>query len=280
LKKSGSQVTDSQLSHDTPGRIALGIEYDGSCFNGWQAQKSPTAVTVQETLEKVLSEVADHQVYLICAGRTDAGVHATAQVVHFDSLNFRLDRAWTRGANSMLPSTIAIRWSKEVSNEFHARFSATARKYRYVIYNKPVKPAILSNLVTHHFRKLDVNLMHQAAQQLLGKNDFTSFRGAGCQANTPIRNIVSLSVTRLRDFVIIEVEANAFLLHMVRNIVGVLFEIGEGIKPPDWAGEVLAYKDRKLAGVTALPDGLYLVNVSYPEEFDLPCSEPGPAFLV
>ena len=273
-------MTDSQLSHDTPGRIALGIEYDGSCFNGWQAQKSPTAVTVQETLEKVLSEVADHQVYLICAGRTDAGVHATAQVVHFDSLNFRLDRAWTRGANSMLPSTIAIRWSKGVSNEFHARFSATARKYRYVIYNKPVKPAILSNLVTHHFRKLDVDLMHQAAQQLLGKNDFTSFRGAGCQANTPIRNIVSLSVTRLRDFVIIEVEANAFLLHMVRNIVGVLFEIGEGIKPPDWAGEVLAYKDRKLAGVTALPDGLYLVNVSYPEEFDLPCSEPGPAFLV
>jgi tRNA pseudouridine38-40 synthase len=273
-------VTDPQTSPNTPGRIALGIEYDGSCFNGWQAQKSPTAVTVQETLEKVLSEVADHQVSLICAGRTDTGVHATAQVAHFDSLNLRPGRAWTRGANSMLPATIAIRWSKGMSNEFHARFSATARKYRYVIYNKPVKPAILSHLVSHHYRKLNAELMHKAAQQLLGKNDFSSFRGAGCQANTPIRNIVSLSVTRQRDFVIIEVEANAFLLHMVRNIAGVLLEIGEGEKPVDWAGEVLACRDRTQAGVTALPDGLYLVNVSYPEEFDLPDSDPGPAFLV
>lgn len=273
-------MRDPQSSLDEPDRIALGIEYQGSSFNGWQAQKSPTAITVQETLESALSEVADHRVSLTCAGRTDAGVHATAQVVHFDTSAVRQGRAWTRGANSLLPSTVAICWSKSVNQDFHARFSATARKYRYVIYNKAVKPAILGHLVTHHFRTLNAERMREAAQLLLGENDFTSYRGAGCQSKTPMRNVSSLNVSRHRDFVIIEVEANAFLLHMVRNIVGVLLEIGEGIKPVSWAGEVLAGRDRKLGGVTALPDGLYLVKVTYPDEYDLPYSEPGPAFLV
>ena len=273
-------MTESESRPELAARIALGIEYNGSCFNGWQAQKSASAITIQETLEQALSEVADHPVKLYCAGRTDAGVHAQAQVAHFDSLNLRPDTAWLRGCNSLLPPTISIRWAKQVGADFHARFAATARKYRYVIFNNSVKPAILSNLVTHRYRNLDVGSMHLAAQQLLGENDFTSFRGASCQSSTPMRNINSVSVMRRGDFVIMDIEANAFLLHMVRNIVGVLLEIGEGLKPVDWAGEVLACRDRSLAGVTALPDGLYLTNVSYPQDCGLPATENGPAFLM
>jgi len=272
-------VTGSSLSPADVSRIALGIEYNGSCFNGYQAQKNDSVITIQESLESALSEVANHPVTLHCAGRTDAGVHATGQVVHFDAQFDRPESAWVRGANAILPPTISICWSRQVSPDFHARFSATSRRYRYIFYNNKVKPAILSNLVTHHYRTLDEKAMHEAAQLLLGENDFTSFRGAACQSSTPMRNMMQLSVTRQGDFVIMEVTANAFLLHMVRNIAGVLQAIGAGMKPAEWAAEVLASKDRKLAGVTAHADGLYLVKVTYPEHFGLPEPAPGPAFL-
>jgi len=260
-------------------RVALCIEYNGCRFNGWQAQKSPKVSTVQETLESALTEVADSPVKLTCAGRTDAGVHATGQIVHFDYPNPRPEDAWVRGGNSNLPASVSVRWAKQVSPEFHARFSATARRYRYIIYNNPVKSALLSGQVTPHFRSLDADAMNAAGQQLLGENDFTSYRGAACQSSTPMRDVHQISVKRDGDFVIMDIKANAFLLHMVRNIAGVLMEIGEGIKPECWAGDVLALKDRTLAGVTALPDGLYLVAVSYPEEFALPVIPAGPELI-
>lgn len=261
-------------------RVALGIEYNGSQFNGWQAQKSPDTKTVQQTLEKALSEVADHPVSLTCAGRTDAGVHATGQVVHFDYRHDRLETAWIRGGNSLLPPEVCIRWAKQVPVDFHARFSATARRYRYVIHNHAVKPAVLSGLVTHHYQPLDADRMHAAGQLLLGEQDFSAYRGAACQSSTPMRYVSEITVKRDRDMVTLDIQANAFLLHMVRNITGVLMEIGEGRKPVAWAGEVLAGRDRTLGGVTALPDGLYLVKVFYPEAFNLPEVDATPGFLL
>lgn len=260
-------------------RVALCIEYNGSSFNGWQSQKSQDVATVQDTLENALAKVADHPVKLTCAGRTDSGVHGIGQIVHFDFNNPRPEEAWVRGGNSHLPDTISIRWAREVSQDFHARFSATARRYRYIIFNNAVRPALLSRLVTPHYIPLDDKAMHEAGQQLLGENDFTSFRGATCQSSTPMRNVQALSITRQGDFVIMDIQANAFLLHMVRNIAGTLMEIGEGLKPLSWAGDVLEMKDRTQAGVTALPDGLYLTGVIYPDEFDLPSSPEGPYIL-
>lgn len=271
-------MTDKPASLPSTGRVALGIEYNGACFNGWQSQKSPHATTVQETLEQVLAEVAGHPVSLICAGRTDAGVHATGQVAHFEHTFERPESAWVRGGNSLLPPQVAIRWAKHVSADFHARFSATARRYRYIIYNHGVKPAILNGLVSHHYTPLDADLMHAAGQQLLGERDFTSFRGAACQSSTPMRNLMTLSVYRRGALVIMEIEANAFLLHMVRNIAGVLMEIGAGRKPVEWAAQVLALRDRTQGGVTAVPFGLYLNRVTYPAQFDLPIVPDGPLF--
>ena len=268
------------LSDPNASRVALCVEYNGNRFNGWQAQKSEDVATVQENLEKALAEVADEPVKLTCAGRTDAGVHATAQVVHFDHFNPRPDKAWVRGGNSLLPPAIAIRWATQASHDFHARFSATARRYRYVICNDPVKPAILNGLVTSHYLPLDASAMHAAGQHLLGENDFSAFRGAACQSSTPMRNVTALEVRRRDAYVVIDITANAFLLHMVRNIAGVLMEIGQGAKPVDWAGEVLAKKDRTVAGVTAAPDGLYLVDVTYPEQWGLPERLKGPDFLI
>jgi tRNA pseudouridine38-40 synthase len=273
-------MSDSTSASVSQERVALCIEYNGSCYNGWQAQKSPHVSTVQETLESALSEVANQKIKVTCAGRTDTGVHASAQIVHFDHSNSRSEDAWVRGGNSLLPGNVSIRWAKQVKEEFHARFSATARRYRYIICNNSVKPALLDGLVTPHHRKLDAEAMHAAGQQLLGENDFTAYRGASCQSSTPMREVKSLSVYRKDDFVILEIEANAFLLHMVRNIAGVLMEIGEGGKPAAWAGELLALRDRTLGGVTALPDGLYLVKVSYPAEFGLPQVSQGPHFLI
>jgi len=261
-----------------PVRIALGIEYNGSCFNGWQSQKSPNAVTVQETLEQVLSGIADHPVSLACAGRTDTGVHATAQVVHFETPHPRPEKAWLMGANSMLPDTVSIRWARQASDDFHARFSATARRYRYVIYNNPLKPAILNGLVTRHHFPLNADAMHEAAQALLGENDFSSYRVAACQSSTPMRFVEEIRVNRRKDFVCIDIQANAFLLHMVRNIAGVLIDIGEGRKPATWAGDLLDLRDRTQGGVTAPPHGLYLVSVRYPEEFLVPVDPVYPPF--
>jgi tRNA pseudouridine38-40 synthase len=251
-------------------RVALCVEYDGSVFNGWQTQLNPALATVQETLERALTTIADQPVKVLCAGRTDAGVHATGQVVHFDTTSRRTLQAWVKGTNSRLPRHVSVRWAQTVSDDFHARFSAQSRRYRYIIANTPVRPALLADFVTPYFYPLDERSMHAAAQQLLGENDFTSYRAMACQSPTAMRNLMELTVTRQGEYVIVEVEANAFLLHMVRNLVGVLLAIGDGRRPPSWAHEVLQLHDRSCAGVTAPPTGLCLVKVRYPEYFKLP----------
>lgn len=258
-------------------RIALGIEYDGHSYYGWQRQRE--VVGVQERLEAAIAKVANHPVEVACAGRTDAGVHATGQVVHFDAQFDRRPAAWTLGLNANLPDGIAVRWAKEVSDEFHARFSATARRYRYIIYNNRLRPGILRHGVSHYHHPLDERLMHEAGQLLLGENDFSAFRAIQCQSRTPWRNIHHLRVTRQGKYVIIDIKANAFVHHMVRNIAGSLMEVGMGNRPVEWIAELLAGKDRNLAAATGKAEGLYLVEVDYPEQFGLPKAEPGPLFL-
>lgn len=259
------------------GRIALGVEYDGAAVYGWQRQRE--VPSVQEYLEKALSTVANQPIEVQCAGRTDAGVHATGQVVHFDVDIERPQRAWTLGVNANLPDSIAVTWVKDVSENFHARFSATHRRYRYVIHNARLRPAILHHGVTHVHRQLDEQKMHEAAQSLLGEQDFTSFRAALCQSKTPFRNVTNVTVYRQGRYVVIDIKANAFLHHMVRNITGALVEIGAGDKPITWIGELLALKDRSKAAATAKPNGLYLVDVTYPDEHALPKPPLGPLFL-
>lgn len=258
-------------------KYALGIEYDGSAYYGWQRQQNVNSV--QQELENALSTVANEPITVFCAGRTDSGVHATGQVVHFETNAARKDVAWTMGVNANLPKNIAVRWVKEVDAEFHARFSATARRYRYVIYNHRYRPAILGQGVTHFHLPLDENLMQQAGQYLLGENDFTSFRAVQCQSKTPWRNVHHLQVNRIGNYIVVDIKANAFVHHMVRNIVGSLFEVGCGNQSPEWIAELLALKDRTLAAATAKADGLYLVDVDYPDKFNLPGSELGPLFL-
>lgn len=260
-------------------RVALALEYDGSAFYGWQSQRNLRLATVQETLENALSQIAAAPVTTICAGRTDAGVHASHQVVHFDTPVARDERAWVLGVNTSLPAGIAVKWARPVVADFHARFSATARRYRYAILNRPTRSAHFAALATHWFEPLDADLMHAEGQCLLGENDFSSFRGAGCQSNTPMRNVHFVRVSRFGDFVVVDIQANAFLLHMVRNIVGTLMAVGGGKQPSGWTAEVFALKDRRRAAMTAPPNGLYLVDVDYPAEFGLPSAAPGPAFL-
>lgn len=257
-------------------RIALGIEYDGSAYYGWQRQAS--GMTVQGRVEEGLSVVADHPVRVACAGRTDTGVHATAQVVHFDSNALRSDANWVRGANANLPHDIRMQWSARVDESFHARFSARRRSYRYIILNRPLASAILRRRVCHEHRPLDHARMQAATGALVGEHDFTSFRAAGCQAKSPRRRIVRLDVTRSGDCVYIDVEANAFLHHMVRCIAGVLLAIGRGEQAVDWAAEVLQARNRTLSGVNAPPDGLYLVHVGYDPVFRLPAKHHLPVF--
>ncbi|MFG7479575.1 tRNA pseudouridine(38-40) synthase TruA, partial [Enterobacter hormaechei] len=213
------------------------------------------------------------------AGRTDAGVHGTGQVVHFDTTAVRKDAAWTLGVNANLPGDIAVRWVKAVPDDFHARFSATARRYRYVIYNQRLRPAVLSQGVTHFYEPLDAERMQRAAQCLIGENDFTSFRAVQCQSRTPWRNVMHINVSRYGAYVVVDIKANAFVHHMVRNIVGSLMEVGAGHQPESWIAELLAAKDRTLAAATAKAEGLYLVSVDYPDRFDLPKPPMGPLFL-
>ncbi len=258
-------------------RIALGIEYSGTHYSGWQRQKH--ANSVQQELEKALSIVAAHSVEVQCAGRTDAGVHGTGQVVHFDTHSNRKPVAWTMGVNANMPRDIAVRWAKEVPDSFHARFTATARRYRYIIYNHAYRPAILSSGVSHYHGELDADKMHQAGQYLLGENDFSAFRAAHCQSRSPWRNIHHLNVCRVGHYVIIDIKANAFVHHMVRNITGSLINVGRGEQEPQWIKWLLGQKDRRLAGATAKADGLYLIEVDYPQQFELPKAPPGPLFL-
>jgi len=249
-------------------RIALGVEYDGTRFSGWQLQEN--VITVQGEVEKALSKVANHPVRIHCAGRTDAGVHGAEQVVHFDTDAERAMRSWVYGANANLPKDVAVLWATPVSEEFHARFSARRRSYRYVIYNRNVRPTFLAWRTTWEYRPLDEQRMHEAAQSLVGEHDFSSYRAQGCQAKSPVRTVLSVKVSRHGELIFIDIEANAFLHHMVRNIAGVLISIGAGEQPIAWAQEVLSVRDRALGGVTAPPSGLYLTGVGYPEEFVLP----------
>lgn len=249
-------------------RIALGIEYDGSAFSGWQMQEE--ARTVQSNVEAALSKVAAHDIRVTCAGRTDAGVHAVEQVVHFDTHAERSPRSWVLGGNSNLPDDIRILWAKPVDEEFNARFSALSRHYRYVILNRSVKSSLLRKRVTWEHRELNASSMHEAGQLLVGRHDFSSFRALACQAKSPVREIYSLIVGRTGDFVYIDVHANAFLHHMVRNIAGVLIAVGKGEQPIDWPRQILQLKNRRQGGVTAPADGLYLTRVQYPERFSLP----------
>ncbi len=260
-------------------RVALALEYEGSAFYGWQSQRDPAVATVQETLEAALSRVADAPITTVCAGRTDAGVHGSHQVIHFDSPVTREEKAFVFGGNSHLPRSLSIKWARPVAADFHARFSATARRYRYVILNRPLRSAHFHRLATLVHQPLDAELMHAEAQSLLGERDFSSFRGAGCQSNTPMRNVHFITVLRRGDWVVVDIQANAFLLHMVRNIVGTLIVVGSGRQPPGWTAGVMAARDRTRAAMTAPGNGLYLVDVEYPERFGLPREVPGPAFI-
>jgi tRNA pseudouridine38-40 synthase len=262
---------------DAVPRIVLGVEYNGSAFKGYQWQGENTR-TVQGVLEKALSCVADGPVKLTCAGRTDAGVHATGQVVHFDAPNPRETKAWILGGNSNLPFDVSINWVRELDHTFSARFSAFSRSYRYILLNRKVRPAVYQHNVAWLREPLDAEKMDRAAQFLLGENDFSAFRSAQCQASHAFREMQSIRVFRQGDYVVLDIRANAFLHHMVRNIMGSLLVVGKGEQPESWIRDLLASKDRNLAGVTASAAGLYLVNVQYPKQFGLSDSGWLPSF--
>ncbi|WP_347989150.1 tRNA pseudouridine(38-40) synthase TruA [Methylomonas sp. AM2-LC] len=244
-------------------RIVLGVEYDGSAFSGWQWQTNKR--TVQSELQTALSKIADQEISVICAGRTDAGVHALEQVVHFDTQADRDIKAWVLGVNSALSDDVRVTWAQPAVADFHARYSAIARFYRYVILNRAMKSALFKSQVTWCYQELDADKMHRAAQYLLGEHDFSSFRAQGCQSKSPWRMMHFIDVYRRDEQVIIDICANAFLHHMVRNITGVLMEIGMGRQPENWTQHLLHIKDRAQAGVTAPPHGLHLGAVYYPE---------------
>lgn len=249
-------------------RLALGIEYDGTDYCGWQRLKADASV--QGTLEDALSRVAAHKVEVSCAGRTDAGVHGRCQVVHFDTEAVRDMRGWVLGASSNLPASVAVLWAQPVLASFHARYAARSRRYRYHLLNRPVRAALDARYVTWERLPLDAARMHEAAQALLGEHDFSAFRALSCQATHPRRTMLSVSVSRQDEQVIVEVEANAFLHHMVRNIVGSLLMIGRGDRPVAWMGELLAARDRQLAGPTAPASGLTFLGPRYEAYWGLP----------
>jgi tRNA pseudouridine38-40 synthase len=251
-------------------RIALGLEYDGSGFCGWQSQASGCAV--QDALELALSSIAGHPVGVVTAGRTDAGVHAVAQVVHFDTAAERPDSAWVRGTNALLPDSVAVLWARPVQEAFHARFSARERCYRYVLLNHPVRPALLAGRVGWFHAPLDVALMREAATLLVGEHDFSAFRAAECQAKSPIKDLRRIEIMRKDDFILFEFCASAFLHHMVRNLVGSLVYVGKGKHPPGWMRELLASRNRVNAAPTFSAHGLYLTGVGYEPHWGLPQS--------
>lgn len=249
-------------------RWAAGVEYIGTGYAGWQAL--PGITSLQATLEQALSTVADHRIHVSAAGRTDAGVHALQQVVHFDSDAARSPYAWLLGSNSCLPADISLRWVHPVPADFHARHRAFARRYRYLIHNHAARSATLYQRATWWPRPLDAGAMHAAAQVLVGEHDFSAFRDSQCQSPTPVRLLHGLRVWRQEAFVVLDIRANAFLHHMVRNIAGTLAEVGWGRRPAAWVAEVLQGRDRRLAGRTAAPEGLYFIGPEYPAAYGLP----------
>ena len=249
-------------------RIALGLEYDGSAFCGWQTQ--PAGCGVQDHLQAALSKLADESIEVTAAGRTDTGVHASAQVVHFDTNAQRDENAWVRGTNSNLPESVRVLWSSRVKDDFHARYSARSRTYRYLLFDDAVAPAILRNRVGWYHKPLDVEAMKAGLRILLGEHDFSAFRDAQCQAKSPVRNLHEAVAERRGTLIVFTFRANAFLHHMIRNIVGSLVYVGAGKHPPGWMAELLASKDRRNAAPTFAPDGLYLAGVEYDPAFGLP----------
>ena len=249
-------------------RFAARLEYDGRAYSGWQHQ--PGISTVQDVLQRAIGRVADAPIDCTCAGRTDAGVHALAQVVHFDSDAARSERAWRLGANTYLPRDVSVLWVREVPGHSHARYGATARSYRYLILNRDSRPGLAAGRVTWERRTLDAAHMHASAQVLLGEHDFSAFRAIECQAKSPVRRVESLRISRRNEWIALDITANAFLHHMVRNIAGLLMSVGHGESAAERVAAVLASRDRKINAATAPPDGLYMAAVRYPAEFGLP----------
>ena len=245
-------------------KVTLGVEYFGKNFHGWQVQKSGLR-TVQSVVESALSQVANHPVRVFCSGRTDSGVHAVEQVIHFETDTIRTDRAWLFGGNVNLPSDVNFKWVKFVSDDFHARFSATARSYKYKIHHHPVRSSLKADYYLWEPRPLNVKDMKAAADMLIGEHDFSCFRGSLCQAKSPIKTVEYIQIDSIEDELILNIKANAFLHHMVRNIVGTLLKIGRGEKTVEWMSQVLMSKDRKKAGPTAEPQGLYFMKAYYKE---------------
>jgi tRNA pseudouridine38-40 synthase len=254
-------------------KIAIGIEYDGSGFRGWQSQ--PSGDTVQDHLERALASIAGAPMRLAAAGRTDAGVHALAQVAHFETAAERPEAAWVRGVNTLLAQAVAVQWAAPVADDFHARYSALSRTYRYLLYNHTVRPALHHGRVGWFHLPLDVNAMRAALAYLAGEHDFSAFRSSECQAKSPVRTLHSCTLERRGAYLCFEFTANGFLHHMVRNIVGCLLYVGKGKHPPEWLAQVLAGRDRRLAAPTFSAEGLYLAGVEYALGWKLPAFEPG-----
>lgn len=258
-------------------RLVLGVQYDGSGWQGWQ--KQPSGNTVQDALERALFQFCGANISTVCAGRTDAGVHGIEQVVHFDTMLERSAYSWVNGVNAFLPPSVAVQWAKELEldegsqDNFHARFSARARTYHYVLYNNKIRSPIWSGRAGWAFRRLDVDLMRVAAEKLLGEHDFSAFRASGCQAKTPVKHMYSINILQQGEMIVFTLKASAFLHHMVRNIVGSLLFVGMGRRSPEWMAEVLESKDRSIAAPTFMPDGLYLAKIEYDEKWGLPHSD-------
>jgi tRNA pseudouridine38-40 synthase len=259
-------------------RFALGLEYEGSRFCGWQSQAGGGAV--QDAVESALSIIADAPTRVVCAGRTDAGVHALAQVVHFDTQAVRPDSAWVRGVNAHLPASVAVRWVRPVSDEFHARFSALGRRYRYLLLNRAERPGLMARRVGWFHRPLDADVMAAATGVLLGEHDFSAFRAVECQAKSPVKILRRADVVRHGDLLVFDFEASAFLQHMVRNLVGALVYVGKGAHPPAWLGELLAGRDRARAAPTFEACGLYFADVDYDPVWQLKVGAGGTATIL
>ncbi len=253
-------------------RVALGVSYNGQAYEGWQSQASGR--TVQDKLERALAQFTTHKVSTLCAGRTDSGVHGLMQVVHFDTPLERDMSSWVRGTNRYLPPDIAIQWAQAVPDEFHSRASAIARRYAYVLLESPVRPSVEAGRVGWSFRPLDAEAMRAASRHLLGEHDFTSFRASACQAKSPVKTLARVDIRQRGPYWRFEFEANAFLHHMIRNIMGSLITIGQGSQPPDWMAQVLAARDRDAASPTFSPDGLYFMGPVYEAKWGLPASTP------